>query len=329
MKRGTRNAGRRRGAACLGALLAATAVPALLLAQASPPVPAASSPSLTNASSAAGPTDFGDVEAFLARVEAERKKGLGAETEQIARQWNGLLANDFTLLNAYKDAYASVKFEGTNKERASIKAWEEKNKAAFREEEFLAALRLHVRYLILTLMKRAGEDELAMKGTLEWLAAFPKDGERFRKVAGQDLLKRSLTDSPFVKAAEATRFVTGLANWATADLGDLPQIHRINVIGGLRALHDPRLFAEWDANLRLEEEAANREALVLKKQEFLRNRHPWVMWQAGKDFVAAGRVRQGVDLMVRALRENPRSDHYDAIVGEIRRAIADARQAKP
>lgn len=277
----------------------------------------------------ADPADFKDVEDFLARTEADRKKSLVSETDLLARRWNGYLANDPTLLSAYKDAYAAAKFEGDKRERPVTKAWEEKNRALFREEEFLAALRLHVRYLILTLMKRAGEDDLAMKGTMEWFAAFPQDGERFRKTAGQELLRKNLVESPFVKAAGAERYVTGLANWETANLGDLPQVHRSNVIGALRARRDARLFSEWETNLKLEEDAMNRESLAVKKQEWLRNRRAWVMWQAGKDFVALGRARQGVDVMVRALRENPHSDHSEAIIAEIRRVIAEAQTAKP
>ncbi len=290
---------------------------------------AAAGSAFAQAPPSAGPADFKDVETFLSQTEAERKKSLVSETELLARRWNSDLANDPALVSAYKDAYAAAKFEGDKRERPAAKAWEEKNRAVFREEEFLAALRLHVRYLVLTLMKRVGEDDLAMKGTLEWLAAFPQDGERFRKIAGQDLLKKNLVESPFVKAAGAERFVTGLANWETANLGDLPQVHRSNVIGALRTRRDARLFAEWETNLKLEEDAMNREPLAVKKQEWLRNRRAWVMWQAGKDFAAMGRARQGVDVMVRALRENPRSDHSEAIIAEIRRVIAEAQPTKP
>jgi hypothetical protein len=281
------------------------------------------------APSAAGPADLSDVEAFLNQVEAERKKSLFSETDQLARLWNGYLANDAALVAAYKDAYEAVHFEGAKKEHAATKAWEDKNKATFRDDDFLAALRLHVRYLVITLVKRSGDDEAAIRLTNEWIASFPRDGDRFRRVSGQEILRKGLADSPFVKTSAAPRFVLGIPNWHAGDLGNLGDVHRANVLGFYRAKGDPRLLAEWDANLRLEEDLAAREGLAARRDDFARNRRPWLMLQAGKDLVAAGQRRQGVDIMVRALRESPRSDHFDAIVAEIRRVIAEARPPKP
>lgn len=313
MKRETRDSGCAFGAVCLGILLG--------FSSARGQVPAAATPA---------PSDFSDIESFLKQVETERKKTLFSETDLLARQWNSCLASDVALVAAYKDAYETVHFEGAKKEQASIKAWEEKSKGMFRDDDFLAALRLHVRYLVITLVKRSGDDEAAMKMTMEWINAFPKDGERFRKVSGLEILRKGLADSPFVKTSGAPRFVLGIPSWHAGDLGNLGEVHRVNVIGWLRSKSDPRLLAEWDTNLRMEEELAIREGLAARREEFGRNRRPWLMLQAGKDLVFVGQRRQGVDLMVRALRESPRSDYYDAIVAEVRRVIAEARQpAKP
>lgn len=284
-------------------------------------------PSLHAQAPAAAPADFSDIETFLNQVEAERKKTLFSETDVLARQWNSYLASDAALVAAYKDAYEAVHFEGAKKEHASVKAWEDKNKAMFRDEDFLAALRLHVRYLVITLVKRSGDDDGAIRMTMEWINSFPKDGDRFRRVSNQEVLRKGLADSPFVKTTAAPRFVLGIPNWHTGDLGNVGDVHRTNVIGWYRSKSDPRLLAEWDTNLKIEEELALREGLAVRREDFARNRRPWLMLQAGRDLVAAGQRRQGVDIMVRALRESPRSDHYDTIVAEIRKVIAEARQA--
>jgi hypothetical protein len=313
MNRETRDMGRASGAIFLGILIGFSS--ARGQAPAAAPV---------------APSDFSDIESFLNQVEAERKKSLFSETDLLARQWNGYLASDAALVAAYKDAYEAVHFEGAKKEHANVKAWEDKNKALFRDDDFLAAMRLHVRYLVISLVKRSGDDEAAMKMIMEWMNSFPKDGDRFRKVSGQEILKKGLAESPFVKTSAAPRFVLGIPSWHAGDLGNLGEIHRVNVIGWLRSKSDPRLLAEWDTNLRMEEELAIREGLAARREEFGRNRRPWLMLQAGKDLVFVGQRRQGVDLMVRALRESPRSAYYDAIVAEVRRVIAEARQpAKP
>ncbi len=285
--------------------------------------------SALKAQSVPPPTDFSDIETFLTQAETERRGGLMGQINGLTSRLNAILANDTTLLNAYKDVYSDVNFEGAKKEHASVKAWEEKNKALFHDPDFLWALRAHVRYLLITLTKRAGEDAAAVQQTIEWIQSFPKTPEKFQKAAASEILRNDIAGSAFLRSDNSTALLQGIPNWQTRDLANLPELHRINVLGWLRAKKDPQLFTQWEMNIALEQEAAERDGLAAKRQHFLTHRRPWLLWQVGKDYAAFGQRRQAVEVMVRALKESPRCEDYDRIVAEIRKIIAEARGTAP
>ncbi len=270
-------------------------------------------------------TDFKDVESFLSQAETERHRTQMDQINGLAAQLNAALSSDTTLIASYEDAYADANFEGARKEHAQFKAWRDKNKMAFRDSDFVWALRAHIRYLIISLTKKAGEDMEAMSQTLEWIQAFPKSQEKFQKAAANDLIRNGVANSVFLKAGSHAGLLKGMENWYTGDLSNLPEMHRINVIAYLRSKKNPQIFAQWEANIILEQEAAERDGLAAKRQYFAMHRRPWLLWQIGKDYDALGQKRQAVDVMMRALKESPRCDDYDRIVAEIRRVIAEGR----
>lgn len=287
--------------------------------------------------------DFSDVEAFLRQSKLERQQVVTNQAKALLNQLNMLLAKDSALLEAYKDAYANVNFEGMDKDRAKANAWENSNKAMFKTDGFMWALRAHVQYLVITLNKVLGEDENAVRLTGLWLDNFPRTEEKFALVAQSPLLKGGIIGSVFLKAnlhagspsTPSTALKTsppfdllrGLSNLYLGDLTNLAELHRVNVIGYYRSQRDPRIFQEWQKNIGLEQEAAERGGLIAQKNAFVLNRRAWLLWQMGKDYAVFQQPRKAVDVMVMALKENPRCSDYDAIVAEILKIIAETRNA--
>ena len=282
-------------------------------------------PAMAETKTAPAPADFKDVETLLNQIEADHHRNRLDQINDLAARLNAALATDTALLNSYEEAYADANFEGAQKEQAQLKAWKDRNRANFRDGDFLWAVRAHVRYLLLSLRKKAGEDAAAMSQTLEWIQSFPKSADRFQKAAANDLIRSGAASSVFLKANSQAGILQGMSNWYLGDLSNLPEMHRVNVIGWLRSKKDPQIFSQWDTNIALEQEAAEREGLAVKRQHFVMHRRPWLLWQIGKDYDAYGQKRQAVDTMLRALKESPRCDDYDRIVAEIRRVIADAK----
>jgi tetratricopeptide (TPR) repeat protein len=287
--------------------------------------------------------DFSDVESFLRQSKLESRQVVTTQAKALLGQLNTLLAKDSTLLAAYKNAYANVHFEGTEKDRAKANAWENDNRAAFKTEAFMWALRAHVQYLVATLNKVLGEDENAIRLTRLWIDNFPRTEEKFALVAKSPLLKGGISGSVFLKAnlragspstsnaAHKTSplidLLHGLSNWHQGDLTNLAELHRVNIIGYYRSQQDPQIFQEWQKNIGLEQEAAERSGLIVQKEAFALNRRAWLLWQMGKDYAAFHQPRKAVDVMVMALKESPRCSDYDTIVAEILEIIAETRNA--
>lgn len=287
--------------------------------------------------------DFSDVEAFLRQSKLERQQVITTQAKALLNQLTMLLAKDSALLEAYKNAYANVNFEGTENDRAKANAWENDNKALFKDDAFMWALRAHAQYLVATLNKVLGEDENAIRLTCLWMDNFPRTEEKFALVAKSPLLKGGIAGSVFLKAtlragapaapsaarktSPPTDLLRGLTNWHQGDLTNLAELHRVNVIGYYRSRRDPRIFQEWQKNIGLEQAAAERSGLTAQKDAFTLNRRAWLLWQMGKDYAAVNQPRKAVDSMVVALKESPRCSDYDAIVAEILKIIAETRKA--
>jgi tetratricopeptide (TPR) repeat protein len=293
--------------------------------------------------------DFSDVEEFLQKSRMERQQLITEQAKTLLAQLN-LLAKNADLLEAYKNAYENVNFEGTAHDRTKELAWEKSNAAVFKDNTFLWTLRAHVQYLIATMQKVLGEDETAVQMISQWIDSFPDTNEKFEAVAQSQLLKGGISGSVFLKAAirptpptprpgmlpqtaaqkkpsAPTDFLRGLANWYQGDLANLPEIQRVNIIGYYRTQRNPLIFNEWQKNIAMEQTAAERGGLTAKKEAFLLNRRPWLLWQMGKDYALFKQPRKAVDIMVTAIKESPHCSDYDAIVAEIIKVITEARKA--
>lgn len=296
-----------------------------------------------NGQTAYAAPDFSDVEAFLRQSKFENRQIVTNQAKALLGQLNMLLAKDSALLEGYKNAYAGVHFEGAEKDRAKAGAWENDNKAVFKNDAFMWALRAHVQYLAATLNKVLGKDENAIRLTCLWIDNFPRTEKKFELIAKSPLLKGGIVGSVFLKAnlpsdarpAPGAAFKTsspidllhGLSNWHLGDLTNPAELHRVNVIGYYRSRQDPQIFKEWLKNIDLEQEAAERSGLIVQKDAFTQNRRAWLLWQMGKDYAAFHQPRKAVDVMVVALKESPHCADYDAIAAEILQIIAETRNA--
>ena len=169
--------------------------------------------------------------------------------------------------------------------------------------------------MIATLTKKIGEDQKAIKMTLDWMQDYPdtlekcekfrkskafatvksktsKDAaleadtrsgvERFKKGIKQGLFTAGIAGSVFFKAENKLDLVSGIADWYTGDLSNPTEMQRINIIGFLRQEKNPQIFAQWEGNLKFEENAAKLSGLTIDRELFMTNRRPWLLWQMVK-----------------------------------------------
>lgn len=301
--------------------------------------------------------DFNEIEAFLQLTEKNRRAALVEQANILTNQLALIVASESSLLEGYKNAYEAVVL---NADRDKIQAWQQKSKALFESDGFVPALQLHVQYLIATLVKRLGNDEAALALTQKWISDFMGAGPKFKAIAQQPLITESVSQSLFLRAptdalALKARHVTYVAptgpnlpkkspgptaqvtapasllaelkQWYVGPLVNIPEVHRVNVIGYFRNNKNSVLFAEWKRNLNLEQELTEQKGSPEQQAAFLTNRRPWILWQIGKDYTLFDRPGAAANIMVMALKESPNCADYDKIVADIRRIIEESKQS--
>ncbi len=302
------------------------------------------------------PLTFEEAEAFLAENAKARTASLADQAKALLAPLTAALASDAALVEAYRNVVEKEQFGG---DRDRIQAWEDKNEDTWKTPEFLAALRLHAQYVAATLTKRAGDDEAAEALTLQWIGDAMRQWGRVKGLARQPLLADAVSKSLFLQttpevltprsrrmtAAPAPTLpprrpaagpelkpdalaglLAGLSRWHLGPLTNPAEVHRVNIIGALRARRDPALFEAWRRNLNLEGELAEQSGLPSRLEAFATDRRPWILWQIGRDHALFGRPREAVSVMVAALRDSPRCADYGKIADDIRQIIANARQ---
>jgi hypothetical protein len=293
--------------------------------------------------------DFSDVEAFLKQSEKEHAGRVTGQAKTFYAQLERLLQSDRLLVDAYKDAYQAVNFGGELRETEKSKNWEQRQKGQLEDEGTAPALRLHVLYLMATLVKQAGDDERALQMTRDWAATFVKLREKIPDLSRRDPLQgignsvfllansqtftpgrsASLKNDPAAKASLQTDFLRGISHWQTGKINDPSEVLRVNVLGFLRGKQDSRIFDDWKLVLKTEQELALQSRLTVVRETFTIHRRPWLLWQTGKDYALFRQYRPAVNCMVQAIKESPRCNDYAEIVADIRRVIEEAKNPPP
>jgi hypothetical protein len=271
------------------------------------------------------PNDFGDVEDFLKQSNSDHQKTSSDQMQQVLKALTSMLSDQTTLANSYREAYIKVHFAGLPDEKEQVKQWDETFKTDSKNAVFLWGLRMHIQYLIASFVKTAGKEDEAMNLSLNWIDAFSQSIARLPDIVKQEVLTQGVNRSVFLQANHLTDLLKPGQNWYLGDLTKVGEVQRVNVIGYYRMKKDPQIFNVWDKNLKLEIDCATHAPLIVQKEDFKLQRHPWLLWQIGKDYASFGLTRQAVDSMTAAIKENPQSEFYDSICSDIRRIISDAR----
>jgi hypothetical protein len=271
--------------------------------------------------------DFSDVEDFLKQANDQRSQNEGKQLQEVLKGLASLLNDQKAMITAYKEAYVHINFSGLPDERVKTTEWETKNKSVW-NDTFVWSLKMHIQYLLATLVKSSGKDEEAATMSINWIDAFSKSLASFPEILKQDLLTEGVSRSVFIRANRISKLIKPGGNWYMGDLTKVGEIQRTNVMAMYRAKKDPQLFNIWQTNLKLEDALATRLPLIARKEEFKTDLHPWLLWQMGKDYQSFGLYRQAVDSMVAAIKESPQCENYDNIIEDIKNVIAEARSSK-
>lgn len=275
-------------------------------------------------------TDFSskqlaELEAFLKQSTADHQKEYQRQVELTLKGLSLLLQDPAALLAAYKEAYIFMNFKGLPDEASKTSEWESKNKATWKTDTFMWCLRMHIKYLIATLVKSSGKDEEAVSLTMNWLDEYSKYYSSIPEILKFEILDIPLSQSVFVRANRMARFMTPSGSWYVGDLTRIGEMHRVNVISFYRQKKDPSIFDLWQANLKMEQTSSNYLPLQMQKMSFKNDVYPSLLLQMARDYESFGLTKKAVETLMMGMKQNPDAECYDSMSNELKKLLGDLR----
>jgi hypothetical protein len=175
------------------------------------------------------------------------------KNNQRARQmFEAALADPKGPIEFYLEAKKIIDFDETGRRESDWKAWRDANEDRLKSPEHVAARRLQLRYLILTLDVVASKDrEKALAANLPALAAFIDDMAGAYPDLGEQraVLRESVLDSDYAERTKIDLTVDREAEWVFTP-GDVGAIYDRVVLPHFREpLNFTSLMAAWDKRI--------------------------------------------------------------------------------
>ena len=239
----------------------------------------------------------------LDQIEQQQKQVVQAARITAISQIKAAASNGAAATNLYERAIEDTQFDGTRNKGGSFAEWKAAKSDVLRTKEWQAALLMHLRYLVLSLERKASDKpELFAPAALDYAVElstldplFLKKQEFIREqkdkkpedVAVQneavklkdELLNKSLAESLFVKWLRLGSWLPAGDNWELTP-GNIPGILEKDVRPFLRKAKNPRLVETWEFEMkvladritfgRLEHQAAEFNTVTRPRLQFFR-----------------------------------------------------------
>jgi len=242
--------------------------------------------------------------------------------EEMAAMFEKAAESRGAAMNLYEEAIKETLFAGRSGQLQDMVEWRRKNDAWLKSQEFDAALRLHLKYLALTI-KRAGSDQPdqfvapSTKYLEELLAADKRFFAAQDKAPKEqtDLLSAPLTNSPIVRQRQLAPFLTGVAGkeWEMVP-GNVEGILNNNIRRVLREAGNPMLLETWDYQVRYEQERSTADRLRLTTAEFENLRLPTLNALKAEDMIQLGQQQEALEIYLKLIRNYANHPSFEAWV---------------
>ena len=267
---------------------------------------------------------FDDIEDFIDKIQTQRKQILEGGAKLVLSSLDRAMRSDSSLVKAYVTAYCKTKFGEGEVADSKLEMWKLQNQSMLSSTDFKKALRIHATFLMSALLKNLGKDEKAVEFSKRTysLAVGADAKPRIGRYAKYDVIKRPLSQSPFIGYGGRENALLGLRGWYTGPVTEIAEMHRSNIMGPMRKAKSKDLFNEWKRNIQLEKTLALEKG---QEEQFIEVRDPQLKWQMAADYVKYGQHRKAMDLMKKALDGNHMHPQFQRMIGDLKNWLSDAR----
>jgi hypothetical protein len=283
----------------------------------------------------------------LAKIEAKQIQDLESSRNSAISKIRAAATSPSAAKSLYKQAVEETQFAGVPGKGAAFADWKSSMSDVLRSKELEAALHLHLTYLMLSL-DRGGSDEperfvapslayvlelaRADQEFLDFAQDLDEAGKKnpaLKQVAKlcDDLLKKSLTASPFVKWLRMESWLPK-GEWELAP-GNLSGILEKNVRTFMRQAADPKVVGTWEIEMKIEAARATAGGRAHDATDYNALKGPQLRFSRAKDMMVVGQKNRGATEVYALVKEFPLHPDFGTWLNALRAMLAPAAEASP
>ena len=198
----------------------------------------------------------------------------------------------------------AISFVGQSHGQTDFQDWKKKEAEHLKSPEMQTAVRLHLNYLILSLQYSNGMTIPQLVPTLIRYSELVTSANA--EVVRQEVLRRSVADSIFVKWYNAQRMFGELKDWEMSP-GNVDGIWEKTILPQLRKDKDPRVIVYWDNKIKSAIEVMAESKRTFDLEQFNQIHKPTLLWSRAKDLIVVGQRNRGIGEMFAIVKNWP--DH--------------------
>ena len=261
------------------------------------------------------------------QLEKKQKESYRAEKAHAIATLTRAAESSTAANNLYEDAIEQIQFNGQKGKTQAFLEWKKKNTEVLRSREMETALRLHLRYLILSLQRADSEKpgdfvnpslEYAMD-IQKWLLDQARGNSNLPQEI-KSLIDRSINESVFTKSMFLTAWLPKGKNWELSP-GNLEGILEKNVRPLLREEKSPQLIETWDLLMKFQADRTTMGRLEFSAETYNTVTQPRLLLSRANDMILIGQKNQGCTEILKLIRTYPQHPDFSQWVTQLREIL--------
>ena len=222
-------------------------------------------------------------------------------------------------------------FDGLKDKVSAFMDWKKNHAEEMRSQDFQTALRLHLRYLILSL-ERGGTDKpmTLAKPSMDYVAELVKAQADFKSDAAEkEILSKKINDSLFTHWLKLGQWLPSEKEWESSP-NNVSGILEKNIRRPLREAKDPNLISVWDFEIQTRNEnISKRGSRDYDANQFKTIELPKLQFARANDLVALGMNNRGITEIFALIKANPQHPDFAAWLQRLRELLTPAEKEPP
>ena len=219
-------------------------------------------------------------------------------------------ASEKSAYDFYLECVKILRFDARDARFSEFRDWRDKNEEKLKDKSNVAALRLQLQYLVMTLRAAEAKEEdweTIVPEVEKFVGGIVSNIETFEG-PGMRTLREPVTRTVFAEVYELNQSLQGLSNWSFTP-ADIGSVYRNTVFPYVRENNPEMLSAAWDRRIGLEKRLTEitQEDNPIALEKFEEERLPRLLWEKAEDIYKNTSEQQGALAMIKLLQTH--SDH--------------------